>query len=131
MKYKTLLVSALLSLYIFVPDNAYKLGLCDVGDVACRYSYRIWGEAFLFFPLVFLFALITYFAPERVFQSWWRFARIGIPVAFASALVINLELLLSPGEQWGALFSIPALIIIYGAFTTASAWQIWKGWRAK
>ena len=130
MKNKILFISAFLSLYIFVPDNVYKIGLCDFGDVMCRSSFRDWGESALFFLLVFFFSLITYFAPDRVFQSWWRFARIAIPIAFVLSLIINLEIFRSPGEQWGALIDIPALIVIYSTFALGSAWQIWKGWRS-
>ena len=119
-----LIISLLFSLVI----PASYLGLLD-----SYYKYELFEVIFnqsIFFSCIFFFSLITYFAPDRVFQSWWRFARIAIPTAFVLSLIINLEIFRSPGEQWGALIDIPALIVIYSTFALGSAWQIWKGWRS-
>jgi len=84
----------------------------------------------LFFPFILFFLLGTYFAPERVFAAWWKFARIAIPAIFIPILLINLELHHGPQVKMPELFDIPALIFLYSVFTIGSVWQIWKGWRS-
>lgn len=84
----------------------------------------------LFFPFILLFSLITYFAPERVFAAWWKFAKFAIPVIFVLLLIVNLGLLHGKNDAWPALIDIPALIFLYSVFTLGSIWQIWKGWRS-
>lgn len=43
----------------------------------------------ILFPIIplFLFSLITYKMSETVFQDWWRFARIFIPLAMFLILI--------------------------------------------
>jgi hypothetical protein len=89
------------------------------------------GESFFFFPLVFFFSLITYFTPDRIFQSWWKFARIAIPLIFTPILLINLEVHHSKNGQWQDIFDLQILILLYSIFTIGSIWAIWKGWRSK
>ena len=83
----------------------------------------------LFFPLIFLFSLITYFTPERIFLSWWRFARLAIPVIFFITLIINLGFHHKPDAIWEDMFDAPAIILLYSIFVIGSSWQIWKGWK--
>lgn len=116
-------IGSLLFYFLFVSKSIY---ICDIYcSVATDYYHR----SFLFFPFILLFSLVTYFAPERVFAAWWKFARIAIPVIFVPVLLINLELHHGPQVEMPALFDIPALIFLYGVFTLGSIWRIWKGWR--
>ncbi len=43
----------------------------------------------ILFPIIplFLFSLITYKMSEEVFQDWWRFARIFVPLAMFLILI--------------------------------------------
>lgn len=110
--------------FLFVSETIH---ICDI---YCSNFTNYYHRSFLFFPFLFLFSLITYFAPERVFAAWWKFARLAIPLIFIPILLINLELHHGPQVQMPQLFDIPALIILYSIFTIGSVWQIWKGWRA-
>lgn len=103
----------------------------DFCSGTCQRSVINIGESFFFFPVVFLFSLITYFAPERVFASWWKFARIAIPAIFIPVLLINMEVHHNPNGDWQDIFDLQALILLYGIFILGSAWSIWKGWRNK
>jgi hypothetical protein len=85
----------------------------------------------LFCPFILFFSLVTYFAPERVFQSWWKFARIAIPLIFIPVLLINLEVHHSKNGQWQDIFDLQILILLYSIFTIGSIWAIWKRWRSK
>lgn len=117
-------------LLIIIFDNVYKIGICENGDVTCRGYYRSVGESFLFFIPVLFFTIITYFAPDRVFASWWKFACIAIPVAFMANALLMYDMSKST-DAFDDIVYIPLLILIYGSFILGSAWQIWKGWRNK
>lgn len=103
----------------------------NICDVYCSSStITSYHKNTLVFPFILIFSLITYFAPERVFASWWKFARIAIPVAF----IVNALLMYDMSKSTDAfddIVYIPVLILIYGSFILGSAWQIWKGWRNK
>lgn len=129
MSKKTILtLSFVLSLTVFLFEKISQLSFC-YSNYSCFDLLINIGESFLFFSLVFFFSLITYFAPERVFQSWWKFARIAIPVIFLISLAINLEIHHDPQGELQDMYDIPALILLYSIFTIGSIWQIWKGWR--
>lgn len=130
-KKKMLTISFVLTILFSALVVAVDIYHYDFCDYSCQRTIINTGESFFFFPFVLVFSLITYFSPDRVFQSWWKFARIGIPVAFILSLLINLEVHHSPGGQWEDIFDIPALILIYGVFTLGSIWQIWKGFKQK
>ncbi len=125
MKKYILIVSFLFSLIV----PAIRMGLIDP-----NYKYDATQIVFnmsIFFIPVFIFSLITYFAPERVFASWWKFARIAIPAIFIPVLLINMEVHHNPNGDWQDIFDLQALILLYSIFILGSAWQIWKGWRNK
>ncbi len=114
---------------LFIANNSVRLQICSKSNYSCRTNWDTLEQSMYFFVPTFLFSLITYFAPERVFISWWKFARIGIPVVFAGSLIVNLGLLHGRNDVLPALTDIPALILIYGTFILGSVWQIWKGWK--
>lgn len=122
----------ILSISIFGSIVAYslfhtrELSICNIycGDAIDKYQ-----NLFLFFPFIFLFSLITYFAPERVFTAWWKFARISILIIFILSLAINLELHHDPQGELQNMFDIPALILLYSIFCLGSIIQIYRGWR--
>lgn len=107
------------------------LNICGKSDYSCRENLdNIEHSTYIFFP-IFVFSLITYFAPERVFASWWKFARIAIPAILIPVLLINLEVHHNPNGDWQDIFDVQILALLYSIFTIGSAWQIWKGWRSK
>jgi hypothetical protein len=118
------------SLTSLVAKNSAKLQICDKSDYSCRTNWDTLELILYFFVPVLLFSLITYFAPERVFAAWWKFARIAIPSIFVAVLLINLELHHGPQVRMPELFDIPALVLLYSIFIIGSVWQIWKGWRS-
>ena len=56
---------------------------------------------FILFPIIplFIFSLITYKMQEEVFQFWWKFARVWIPLSM-------LGILLSPSYSSNWMFPI-------------------------
>lgn len=49
----------------------------------------VYNVIIFFLPVLplFLFSLITYKMPEGVFQAWWRFARVFVPLAMFLILI--------------------------------------------
>lgn len=103
----------------------------DVCDIYCGQALGQYHNVLLFTPFLLFFSLITYFAPEKVFQNWWRFARIAVPVVLILAFIINLELHHNPNGQMQNMFDAPALGMLYLIFTIGSVVQIIRGYRQK
>lgn len=127
MKKVILLISALGSVLFYLLFISKSINICDI---YCSSAFDYYHRSLLFFPFVFLFSLITYFAPECVFASWWKFARIAIPAIFIPVLLINLEVHHNPNGDWQDIFDVQILMLLYSIFTIGSVWQIWKGWRS-
>jgi len=121
-----LLFSFLLSYLAFAIFQSKTIEVCDI---YCGKSLGEFHNVFLFFPFLLFFSLLTYKLPERVFQSWWRFARIGAPIVLALAFLINLELHHSPGGDLQHIFDAPALWLLYILFSLGSLISIFVGWR--
>lgn len=124
-----LFVTAVGTVLLFLFENAKFISFCSDNYKCIDMSIKI-GRIFLIFPFILIFSLITYFAPERVFASWWKFARISIPVAFIANALLMYDMSKST-DAFDDIVYIPVLILIYGSFTLGSVWQIWKGWRNK
>ncbi len=65
-----------------------QIGLCP----SYSYSYCAnFFEAFAItlFPIIplFIFSLITYKMKETVFQAWWKFSRVWIPLSMLAILI--------------------------------------------
>ena len=129
-KKATLLISVLGSTASLISKNSVLLGICDDDAYGCRTNLNYIEHISYFFVLVFLFSLITYFTPARTFQSWWKFARIAIPVCFILSAIILYDASKST-DFFDKVIYMPALTLIYGVFTIGSTWQIWKGFRQK
>jgi hypothetical protein len=122
-----LMLSILLSATIFILDGISKIDACY--NSSCFDLLINIAQALFFFPLVFIFSVITYFTPDRIFQSWWKFARIAIPLIFIPVLLINLEVHHSQHGELQGILDIPALILLYGIFSVGSLIAIFRGWR--
>jgi len=101
----------------------------DVCDIYCGNTLGEFHNVFLFFPFLLLFSLVTYKLPEKIFLSWWRFARICAPLVLIMAFLINLELHHSPSGDWQNIFDAPALWLLYILFSIGSLVAIYVGWR--
>jgi len=124
-----LTISFLGSVIALVALNSVNFNFCLKGDYDCITNWNTLEHTMYFFIPVFLFSLITYFTPERIFLSWWRFARLAIPVIFFITLIINLGFHHKPDAIWEDMFDAPAIILLYSIFVIGSSWQIWKGWK--
>ncbi len=80
---------------------------------------------------VFVLLSILYFLPRSIFKSWWKFARIAIPIIFIISTIINLQFHHRSGGLFNMdnLFDLPILFLMYGVFIVGSLWQIWKGYK--
>lgn len=122
-------ISFCVSLLTLVANNSVNLQICSALDYSCRTGWDTLEKSTYFFPIIFLFSLITYFAPERVFTAWFRFAKVAIPIIFLLSLAINLELHHDPQGELQDMFDVPALVLLYSIFTFGSTWQIYKAWK--
>jgi hypothetical protein len=91
-------------------------GLCSNAYFCERlHDDSLAATLFPFLPL-FLFSLITYRMKEEVFQAWFRFARIALPIALALILI-------APSYSYNWMFPYDkgmAAIIWSTAFSLAS-----------
>lgn len=130
MKKIILLGSLMLSLSIFMLSN-FNAGFCYNVLGACKDITNILAQIFLIFPLTLLFSLTTYFMPTRVFNAWWRFARVAIPIILVLTFLINSGVHHAPHGDFQNIFDIPIIIALYSIFFIGSLIQIFRGWRSK
>ncbi len=123
-----LLISFLGSLLAFA---IFELRIINVCDVFCDPSLNYYHRSFIFFYFLLFFSLLTYKLPERIFRSWWRYARIAAPIVLVISLYINLELHHDPKGAWQNIFDSTALWFLYIIFSVGSLIQVYRGWRAK
>lgn len=90
-------------------------------------------DVLLFFPIALFFSVFTYKAPEKVFNSWWRFVKISVPVILILSLLSNayLSTLHEDFLSLNDTFYIVGMSILYVAFIIGSIIQIVRGYRAK
>lgn len=76
--------------------------------------------------------LLSFFFQEGVIKSWWKFARIAIPVILIISTIINLGFHHTVGGflNMSDMFDIPAHILMYAIFVIGSIIQIVRGYRA-
>jgi len=88
MKKRVLIASIIFSVVFILSIFSREIGMCP------PYSYSTCSDfseslAMLFFPILplFFFSLVTYFMREEIFQSWWRFARVWVPLSMIAILL--------------------------------------------
>lgn len=128
MKNPVLVLSVLGTIGMYILFNSRDVGLCDLN---CGDWLNKTQDNFLFFPIILSFSLLTYFMNQRVFNSWWSFARITIPIIFIVSVIINLKLHHNSNSFFNMdnMFDLPILITMYAIFIVGSLWQIWKGYK--
>ncbi len=99
---------------------------------SCLQNYD--GIAFnwlIIFGISSLILVFIYFQPYRVYQKWWKFARIAIPLILIISTIINLGFHHNPGGfmNMDDMFDIPAHILLYTIFVIGSIVQIVRGRR--
>ncbi len=125
----------ILSAFIYVQgyDGPKFCILIDHSD-RCFYLYQVIRDTLQVFMLAFLpITVLVCLFREIVVRTWWKFARIAIPIILVISTLINLQLHHSSGGfmNMDDMFDIPALILIYTVFILGSLIQIWRGYKQK
>lgn len=99
-KKRLLITTGFLSLFFIVLDRIGTFHLCGGKEYnSCvDIAYNLIVISFPIIPL-FLFSLITFKMREEIFQPWWKFARVWIPVSM-------LAILISPSSSSNFIFPI-------------------------
>lgn len=104
-------------------------------DVLGRQYLEMISNFLVFFPSVLFFVLLTYKMPDRVFRSWWEYAKIAIPVTFITSLLISLDVFHSGtpgGNGWlpslDQVINLFFIILTIFLFTLGSLIQIYRGY---
>lgn len=117
---KYVLVISLIFVIIFFSSLfSQEIGFCKSYTSCTDFFDKIAETVFISLPL-FLFSLITYKMKEEVFQSWFRFVRVYMPVAL-------LCILLAPSYSSNWIFPYNkgmAAVIASGTFTIISIVKI-------
>jgi len=75
------IISVILGILIFVELN----NLCNYS--ICRDIYNIFVLFSFIFPFVFFFSFITYFLKDQIFQTWFKFSRIWVPISILLTII--------------------------------------------
>jgi len=87
-----LLLAGLVSLFLIIIEYAGTYFWCDLlikngHESGCPFVMS--DIKFILFPIIplFIFSLITYKMRDEVFQFWWKFARIWIPLSMFAIII--------------------------------------------
>ncbi len=79
-----------------------------------RYDLWDWANYILITPLILLLSLLTYWLNQRVFESWKKFAVIGVPIVLVLTYFITRP---TGGSNFFTMdWSLYFLAVIYGLF---------------
>ena len=113
-KKSTLLISGFFTISFFVLDSIGTYKLCGEYSVGnCPFLlHDILGTFIIFIPL-FLLSLITYKMRDEVFQTWFKFTRIWVPLTIL-LVIISPEYgnALFPVEKGSVSFAMSLLFLI-------------------
>lgn len=118
---------------MIITNMSVEFGICAKKDGDCLIFWDMIENNLHFTVFIFPFALITFLSSKKIFISWWRFARIAIPLIFILIYIINLELHHQSGGYMSFDYEMDFLLklIMYFTFTIGSIIQIVRGYRAK
>jgi len=131
MKTLVLIFSAIGSVILLITKYSVDINLCNQVDYNCRKFFDNIENILYLFPLILLFSFVVYFMNERVFFSWWRFAKYAIPIILIINTIIVSGILHNPTGRWQDIFDIPIIISLYTIFIIGSLIQIYRGYRAR
>lgn len=86
-------------------------------------------------PIILFFSLLTYKMPHKVFQSWWKYVWIAIPITISVVVLISYGFLHSETAGslgWGSVFNeivdVFFITLTLTLFTLGSFIQIYRGY---
>ena len=87
-KKSVLCLSGIVSILLITLDRVGTFRLCGANTYGSCMDVA-YNVIILFLPVLplFLFSLITFKMSEGVFQAWWRFARVFVPLAMFLILI--------------------------------------------
>jgi len=103
-------------------------------EILGRQYFEVFFNFLILLPVIFFSVVLVYKMPERVFASWWNYARIAILATLTIFLAISLDLLHSETAGsfgWGHFFNkmIDTFFIglVIFLFSLGSLIQIYRG----
>ena len=122
------LFSILGTFFAYAMFNSREVGLCNI---YCGQAIGKYQDILLIFPIILFFSLATYFAKDSVFKTWWKFARIAVPIVLLITFIISLELHHSPGGWFNTDNEVDIFytLIAYFLFCLGSVIAIVRGYR--
>ncbi len=128
---KKLIIFSLSLLGVLLYYAAYNpryFGLCQVD---CKPYINKYQDMSLIFPYIFLFSLLTLKSRLGIFEKWWRFSRIAIPVILVISFAISLELHHTAGGYMNFNHTVDYLAfnILNATYTLGSFIAIYRGYR--
>lgn len=133
-KSKKVFTGSLLGLFILVLSRySVDVGICSKTNFYCRDIFDAIEHILYLLPIVLFFSTITLFLREAVFQAWWSFAQVAIPIILLISFVISLELHHSPGGWFNTDNEVDIVMTagMYVLFILGSVWQMYRGFREK
>jgi len=85
-KKKLVVISGIISVVMLIINYFGVYSTC-VNIFEC--TEILFGVMMIFFPVIplFIFSIITYFMQVEVFNAWWRFSKIWIPLSMLAILI--------------------------------------------
>ena len=125
-----LAISALIIAVVFIAEYLNINSVCISSACADAYNSVLLGWLFMSVMTTATILLLFRFQRE-VFITWWKFARIAIPVILVISRIINLGFHHTSGGfiNTSDALDIPAHILMYSIFVIGSIIQIVRGYR--
>lgn len=85
-KKKVVIISGIISIILLVINFA---GIYRTCENVFECTEILYGAVLILFPIIplLVFSLITYNMREDVYQAWWKFTRVWIPLSMLAVLI--------------------------------------------
>ncbi len=125
-----LFASILITLLVFIAEYLKLDSFCPSSSCNNSYDSILLGW-FLVSVMTIAITLFLFRCSDGVVNSWWKFARIAIPLILIISTIINLGFHHNPGGfmNMDDMFDIPVHILLYTIFVIGSIVQIVRGRR--
>jgi len=100
---------------------------CDSSGVVCQDVIETTQTTFFMMVVYSSLSLSLLLLPNHYFTTWWKFARIGLPLALAAVVYVNLTFT-SGYMSWGTGFDLLIIGAIYGLFILGSLISVAYVW---